>query len=404
MTASLYIHIPFCISHCDYCDFYSELAPSTGGKGDPDVLDRFVAVLQTELERVCNHYNISSVPTLYIGGGTPSVLGWRRLQTILDHCNRLFPSWPIEVTVEANPESVDDALLAMLKDRGVNRISLGIQSLAEDARQAVHRSGSAAQCRMALEKAARYFPASFSVDLMAGLPFQTQDGLVDDIHEVVAAGASHVSLYSLILEESTPLAAQVRAGRILMPTEEAAEDLWLAGRAALVNQGFRQYEVSNFALPGHESRHNLRYWRMESWLAGGPGASATIIHENEGTALRYTNKADLKSYLSWNGEGVPPREEETLDRATLIQESLMMGFRTLMGPDEALFQRRFHQSIAELIPETLSVWKRRDLMQDNRLALTADGLLLLNSFLVDCLRELESFIRPSKMKAGDTFD
>uniref|UniRef100_UPI0026F08D6A radical SAM protein n=1 Tax=Gracilinema caldarium TaxID=215591 RepID=UPI0026F08D6A len=167
MTASLYIHIPFCISHCDYCDFYSELAPSTA-------LDQFAAVLQTELERVCNHYNISSVPTLYIGGGTPSVLGWRRLKMILDHCNRLFPSWPMEVTVEANPESLDDALLAMLKDRGVNRISLGIQSLEKDARQAVHRNGSAAQCRIALAQTARYFPASFSADLMAGLPFQTQ--------------------------------------------------------------------------------------------------------------------------------------------------------------------------------------------------------------------------------------
>ncbi|MCA1949753.1 MAG: radical SAM family heme chaperone HemW [Treponema sp.] len=397
MNASLYIHIPFCISHCDYCDFYSEIAPSTA-------LDRFVAVLQTELEMVFHQYHITSVPTLYMGGGTPSVLGWRRLKTILDHCNRLFPSWPAEVTVEANPESVDDALLSMLKDRGVNRISLGIQSLAEDARRAVHRSGSAAQCRIALAQTARFFPASFSVDLMAGLPFQTQDGLVDDIHEVLAAGASHVSLYSLILEEATPLAAQVHSGRIKIPCEEEAEDLWLAGRNALVHCGFNPYEVSNFALSGHESRHNMRYWRMESWLACGPGASGTIINEREGTALRYTNKANLASYLSWDTADFPPREEETLDQETLIQESLMMGFRTLMGPDEALFQRRFHQSISELIPETLSAWKHRDLIQENRLALTADGLLLLNSFLVDCFRELESSIRPSKMKAADTFD
>ena len=388
MTASLYIHIPFCVSHCDYCDFYSEVAPKAGYAGS-DLLDTYVETLQKELDFVFDFYKLRSVPTLYIGGGTPSVLGRKGLEAILLHLSGLLESWPVEVTVEANPESADRDVLAMLKDRGVNRLSLGIQSMNEASRRSVHRSGTVAQCLTALELASEFFPHAFSVDLMAGLPFQTAAGLCDDITRVLASGADHVSLYALILEESTPLAEQVRSGQKVLPSEEEAEDIWFAGRNALTLQGLLPYEVSNFALPGRESRHNMRYWRMESWVGCGPGASSTLIDEPLGRGKRYTNRADLAAYLAWDGKGLPPGEEELLDRNTLLKESLMMGFRTIHGPDETLFEGRFHQPISDLIPQTLGRWRSRGLLQENRLALTAEGLLLLNSFLVDAFQELE---------------
>lgn len=388
MTNSLYIHIPFCISHCDYCDFYSELAPKARND-EGDLLDTYVEKLQGELNFVINFYNISKVPTLYIGGGTPSVLGRKRLEIILGHLSPLLKAWPREVTVEANPESVTRDMLAMLRDRGVNRLSLGIQSLDETCRRAVNRSGTVDQCRKALDLAEVFFPQAFTADLMAGLPYQSARGLCDDIQEVLSAGAVHVSLYSLILEESTALAHQVRWGTNVLPPEEEAEEIWLAGRNALIGKGLQPYEVSNFAIPGYESHHNMRYWHMKGWVGCGPGASSTLIDESSGTGQRYTNRADLSAYLAWNGKELPPGEFEILDRKTLLRESLMMGFRTIYGPDEMLFTGRFHQSIAALIPETLNLWKQRGFLQENRLALTAEGLLLLNSFLVDCFKELD---------------
>jgi oxygen-independent coproporphyrinogen-3 oxidase len=389
MTASLYIHIPFCVSHCDYCDFYSEVVPSRG-RGASDLIDRFTHLLCTELDIVLDRYALDMVPTLYIGGGTPSVLGRNGLAKLLDHLASGMNRWPDEVTVEANPESVDESLFIMLKDRGVHRLSLGIQSLQEAPRRAVNRSGTVVQCFAALELAERLFPEAFSVDLMAGLPFQTQAGLCKDIDHILAAGATHVSLYSLILEETTPLARNVRSGKIPLPPEEEAEEIWLAGRAALTRKGLFPYEVSNFAKPGYESRHNMRYWRMENWIGCGPGASSTIITETTGTGIRYTNRPNLEAYLSWSGEGFPAWDEEVLDRDTLLKESLMMGFRTIYGPDEQLFEGRFHQSIESLIPETLRIWEHQGFLQDRRLALNSEGLLLLNSFLVDCFQELES--------------
>ena len=394
MIASLYIHIPFCVSLCDYCDFYSELTPHFVS-GSKNRMDQFVDTLIQELDVAFSHYAITAVPTLYIGGGTPSVLGTKRLETILDHLHGLIKLWPVEATVEVNPESMSEDLMAMLRYRDINRLSLGIQSLREKSRRAVNRSGTVDQCLCALDLAGRYFPDAFSVDLMSGLPFQNTEELCGDIDRMVSAGATHVSLYSLTLEDSTPLAAQIRSGLVELPVDEMAEELWLAGRDMLCLRGLVPYEVSNFSVPGHESRHNMRYWHMKNWIGCGPSASSTIISESDGTAARHTNAASLGSYLDWNGQTIPPGQDEPLDRETLLRESLMMGFRTLQGPDEALFLSRFHQSIESLIPRTLKRWSTRELVQKNRMALTPEGLLLLNSFLVDCFQELEQSTSPA---------
>jgi oxygen-independent coproporphyrinogen-3 oxidase len=388
MTASLYIHIPFCVSHCDYCDFYSELA-SPAASSPWGTLSQYTDSLKQELAWALSRYGLEQVPTLYIGGGTPTVLGKDRLEDLLAYLNHVLVAWPAEVTVEANPESVNEDILCMLRSRGVTRLSLGIQSLDEQCRRAVNRSGTVSQCLSSLDLAGRYFPQAFSVDLMSGLPFQTAKGLYEDVQRVIEAGASHVSLYSLTLEAATPLEHHVRSGKIRLPSEEESENIWLAGRNALIEQGLFPYEVSNFAVPGYESKHNMRYWRMESWIGCGPGASTTIIDEAQGTGLRITNRPDLKAYIDCSGEGAPPADRETLDKTTLMKESLMMGFRTIFGPDETRFEQRFHQSIAALIPHSLDVWKGRGMVQENRCALTPEGLLLLNSFLVDCFQELE---------------
>ncbi|GAB1481323.1 hypothetical protein MASR2M78_01380 [Treponema sp.] len=200
------------------------------------------------------------------------------------------------------------------------------------------RIGKSLKAREALQLVPLYFPDHFSVDLMAGLPFQTKADILDDIASVISAGASHVSLYSLILEEGTPLALRAKEGRADLPSEEEADELFLAAHAALEGAGRAQYEVSNFAEPGFECIHNLRYWRMESWLAAGPGSSSTMIDEQSASAERYSIGSDVDAWLL----GTAPIVREQIVKIELLQESLLMGFRLRSGIDEEI--RRYGAS------------------------------------------------------------
>jgi oxygen-independent coproporphyrinogen-3 oxidase len=220
-----------------------------------------------------------------------------------------------------------------------------------------------------------------SCDLISGLPGQTEASLLGDIDELAAAGAAHISLYDLVMEDETPLG---RSG--WKKDEDAAAGLWLAGRDALRRAGFEQYEVSNFALSGARSRHNIRYWEMRSWLGAGPGASGTIISGN--TAERWTvSKTVLRGDAGYGG-----RECEHVGAEDLLKDTLLMGFRFIDGPDEALFRERFGKSVADALPRTLEKWRARGALQSGKTALTEDGLLFLSPFLLDCFEELDKAV------------
>ncbi|GHV79007.1 coproporphyrinogen III oxidase [Spirochaetia bacterium] len=374
--AGVYIHVPFCAGACDYCDFYS--IPVTP---DDKRLDQYVDQLLKDLEASLIAEGISRVPTVYIGGGTPSALGAGRLDRLLEGVEDLLPEEPEarEFTLEANPESVDEALLRVC--RRVTRLSLGVQSFHEPSRRAVHRVGEGSLLPERLKMAADIFGDALSLDLMTGLPFQSETILLKDIEKALSYKPGHVSLYALTVEENTPLAAGTRP----LPEPDEADRLWIAGRDALETAGLTQYEVSNFSRPGKQSAHNIRYWRMENWLGLGPGGSGTLINDETGTGQRRTVKADLDAWLSRDTGD----QEEYLDQPTLIQESLLMGFRYLKGPDRRLFEKRFHRPPESLIPQTLHRWEARGLLQQDLLALTKEGLLFLNTFLAEAFRELE---------------
>ncbi|MDR2051842.1 MAG: coproporphyrinogen III oxidase family protein [Treponema sp.] len=401
MTASIYMHVPFCAGFCDYCDFYSEALE----ENDPRPL-RYVERALFDAEILFGKYRIERVPTVYIGGGTPSVLGAGGITRLLKGIGSLLPEKPGEFTVEVNPESADEAFLAACGENGVSRVSAGIQSFHEISRRAVHRGGSGALLPKRLALIARCFPGSFSADLLSGLPFQDEAALLRDIETTLSFNPAHVSLYALTVEEGTALAERVRGrprhGGDGLPAGEEADGLWLSGREALERAGYAQYEVSNFSLPGEESRHNIRYWRMENWLALGPGASGTLIDDRTGTGRRYTVKPDVGAWLERrvrdNDAGTaagtctagPPVTEESLDRLTLIKETLLMGFRFTGGPDGALFRKRFGREIGQVIPRTIAAWRDRGLFQGDRTALTREGLLFLNPFLIDAFLEMET--------------
>ena len=384
-TASLYVHVPFCAGACDYCDFYSVAVKP----GDPG-LHRFVDVLLGEGERLFAAFRPESVPTLYIGGGTPSVLGAAGIGKLLAGLSALIADFappPVEITVEANPESADEAFLAAARSGGATRLSLGVQTFHAPSRRAVRRIGETElQGRLAL--AAGYFPGALSVDLISGLPFHDEGVLLDDIDAVIRHTPAHVSLYALTLDAEAALAAP-------LPSGDEADRLWLCGRDALEKAGYAQYEVSNFSLGGKESRHNIRYWRMQSWLALGPAASATIIDDETGSGFRYTIPPDVDRWLEAGGSGFsegsaykPP--VEALDAQALIKESILMGFRYVEGPDESLFRRRFGCGIEDCIPATIGAWRGRGLFRKDKCALTKSGLLLLNPFLIEAFDELDA--------------
>jgi len=341
-------------------------------------------------------FELGDVPSVYIGGGTPSVLGAARMERLLSGIKNLLDPLgcrPTEFTVEANPESTNEAFLQACMDGGVNRISLGIQTFHEASRRQIGRMGNSDAISRRLALVAERFPNAFSADLIAGLPFQTNAVLAKDIERLLEFQPAHVSLYSLILDPETPLGKRVHAdGRaaIFLPTEDEADGLWIAGRDMLENAGLAQYEVSNFALPGKTCMHNIRYWRMENWIGAGPSASGTMIGES-GQGRRFTYPDDITSYLAASRPLILFANAEELSKTDLMLETLLMGFRYRKGPDTQSFERRFGCGIADCIPDTIARWRKNGFFETgdpDTLAPSREGLLFVNGFLRDALGEI----------------
>jgi oxygen-independent coproporphyrinogen-3 oxidase len=424
MTASLYLHIPFGASLCDYCDFFSV---PLDDKNIVNIINTFIDTVLCDIKEQLDIFGVDHVPTVYIGGGTPSALGAARMERLLAGIRaelKPMKAGVEEFTVEANPESADEAFLQACASGGVSRISLGVQTFHDPSRRAVHRIGNGALVEQRLALTARYFPNAFSIDLITGLPLQTAAIVQEDIERALALCPGHISLYSLTLEPQTPLGERVTrhgAASLSLPCGDEADALWIAGRDALEKAGLAQHEVSSFGLPNKTCAHNIRYWRMENWIGAGPAASGTIIDDETGTGRRYTYPADIEGYIEKTSHGgtegtenrkgiqnfntpCPPCKQpkvapclrernwklEELDRDNLIRETLLMGFRYRGGPDPVSFKRRFGCGIEECIPQTVSRWRGRGFFDATHsgLAPSPNGLLFLNAFLRDAFAEL----------------
>jgi oxygen-independent coproporphyrinogen-3 oxidase len=346
----------------------------------------------------------SSWRTVYIGGGTPSLLPPEEIFRLLE---ALSPG-AAEVTVEANPGDITAEWLDAVSSGGAARLSLGVQSLDGNALRASGRRSAAPRSELglgaretvlkALNLITRHWHGSFSADIIAGLPGETRSGFLAGLGELLSFGPSHVSMYSLIIGEKTPLGRRCVSDPVFeQALLEAGDELWLAGRDLLENAGFEQYEVSNFAISGsHRSVHNLVYWNMESWLGIGPGAVGTLFGGDipphplpaagePPAAIRYTNTRDIAAWLK--NPLVSP-ETEYIDRETLIFEYLMMGLRKREGISRNVFFRRFGVPLDDCIEPALSRWKERGLAfgsgetgEADTVGLTREGLLFLNRFL-----------------------
>lgn len=313
------------------------------------------------------------------------MLGASGISRLMKAISPAIKTWPGEISIEANPESVNRDFIQACMDTGISRISLGVQSFSAKSRRAVNRTGSARTVPEALSLLRDVWRGNFSVDLITGLPFQDEQTLHEDIKKVVSYGPAHISLYSLILEEGTVLKEKAGKHEIILPGDDEADSLWLLGKSLLEESGYVQYEVSNFSRPRGECLHNIRYWRMENWLGAGPGASGTIFDDPTGTAVRRTVPADIETFLTGTLE---PRMEN-INRMELIKEMILMGFRYIEGPGDILIKKRSGGTWDTLIPETLRRWRNNGLIREDRTALTREGLVFLNRFVGDAFFELD---------------
>lgn len=341
----LYIHIPFCVRKCAYCDFYSV-------PGRLDLIDPYIDAVVAE----SHSYAGLSADTLYLGGGTPSLLGAAGLTKLLDGLRRnLDMSRLAEATIEVNPESTTGELLGMAKSLGFDRVSIGVQSLADSELRSVGRIHTAAQALTALKLAQEAGFPHISADVIVGLPGQDWQTLHTTMETLVNLGVAHLSVYCLSLEEGTPLAQAPPAD---LPSDDMQAELFDQAKLFLQDRGFDHYEVSNLARPGHRCRHNLNYWRGGAYLGLGPAAASHL------DGRRFKNSPDLDAYLK--SPGALKTDIEELRGTEKAAEEAMLRLRLLEeGVSASELIRRFGSR------DSSAVLKRMD-------KLAAQGLLLKN--------------------------
>lgn len=337
MNCALYIHVPFCVQKCDYCDFFS----STGNGA---VSDEYIDALVSEELHYASLYGIDCWKTVYMGGGTPSLLSPSQISRFFSSISkRISPSVTEEITMEMNPETVTADRLKAAHDSGVTRLSIGIQSFNDSALKAINRHCTSRNAENCLELVKKHWKGQLNLDAIAGLPVQDDLQFMESLEKIASYDPDHVSLYTLTVEEGTPLHDRIEKGQVEFDFDRA-DSQWLEGRDFLESKGYRQYEVSNFAKEGKESRHNMTYWRQQDYVGIGAAASGTIYG---GEKLRWTNTRNIKDYVTcWNTRkdaGAPgvPLEKEILTDDILEFEFIMMGLRTLEGINSAVYRERY---------------------------------------------------------------
>lgn len=386
------MHIPFCLSKCFYCDFYS--VPVAGQD-----IDRFLRALLVELEREIEGLaerrgSWPLLKSLYIGGGTPTCLPAECLVQLLEKCQEILgikagkgraafspgaAGREVEITVEANPGTLEGNKLYWIRKAGANRLSLGIQSLDREMLKTLGRRHTVEEALAALQEARGAGFKNVGIDLLLGLPGQTVTRWSQELPQVVALGAEHLSVYLLSIEPGTKFYREQQEGRLSLPGEDIEAALYEETVAYLTACGYHHYEISNFACPGYECAHNLIYWDNAEYLGVGP-AAWSFIREGE-NAVRRGNVADVEVYcqrIEAGKEVVAVREE--VSKELEIAETVILGLRRTAGISRHFFQERFGKNIDEVYGSTIAELEARGLLrcQGDAIRLSRRGLLLAN--------------------------
>lgn len=383
---ALYIHIPFCRTRCRYCDFNTYA-------GSQGLVPAYCGALAQEARFWAAALGTPEVATIYFGGGTPSLLPVPEVQGLLGAVRDAFPVAPAtEISLEANPGTVDEGYLAGLRAVGVNRLSLGVQSFQGRFLRLLGRGHSAAQAREAVAAARRAGGDNLGLDLIYGLPGQSLGDWRADLGAVLALGPEHLSLYALEVAEGTPLAADLAQGRLPAPDPDLAADMYLLAEESLAQAGYLHYELSNWARPGRECRHNLAYWRNGPYLGLGAGAHSWL------GGMRFANVSRPEDYIRLAhalAEARPARpgamaallavapwvaERETISARLELVETVMMGLRLVAGLGLEAFRERFGVGVAAAFPGAVEELGAQGLLEtaQGHLRLTPRGRLLGN--------------------------
>lgn len=371
---NLYLHIPFCASRCSYCDFYTQV----GGRWRKDFLTALLEELRLRREELPEGECIEHI---YLGGGTPSLLTIEELRQIFALISELYPrSSEGEVTIECNPDDVTEGYAEGLASLPINRVSMGVQSFDEDDLSFLNRRHSAQQVHTAIQALRQQGITNLSLDLIYGLPKQTEEKWRANIQEFLALGVPHLSAYHLIYEEGTVLTRLVERGRVKPVDEEASLLFFQILIEELRAAGYEHYEISNFALPGLHARHNTGYWQSVPYLGFGPSA-----HSFDGHRTRSYNVPSLKTYATELLAGRRAYEEEYLSDDELQHEYVMTRLRTQWGIPLQEYQKLFgEKALGALLHEAkphLEAGKLTD--QSGTLRLTPSGVFVSDGIITD---------------------
>jgi putative oxygen-independent coproporphyrinogen III oxidase len=373
---AVYVHWPFCLSKCPYCDFNSHVRH--GGVDEA----RFLRAYETEIAATAARVPDRTVSSIFFGGGTPSLMQPSSVQAILDCIGKHWSVAPdVEVTLEANPTSVEATRFRGYRAAGVNRVSLGVQALDDAALKELGRLHTAQEALDAVAVARSIFDR-YSFDLIYARPRQTLDAWAAELKRAIAEAAEHLSLYQLTIEPDTPFFGLHKAGKLILPDEDLARDLYDLTQSICSNAGLPAYEISNHARPGAECRHNLVYWRGHDYAGVGPGAHGRLTIDGRRVATA-TEKRPEAWLMQVEETGTGFTVDEKLTSGEAADEYLLMGLRLAEGIDTARYSALSGRS---LDPKRISILREEGAVEtttDGRLRVTKSGFPLLDAVVAD---------------------
>lgn len=369
----IYIHIPFCKSKCFYCDFNSYA-------NHEELVGAYVDALKQEINNVNDN---REVPSIYIGGGTPSYIDAKYIVEILETIRNKFNiSNDAEITIEVNPGTVDRNKLKVYKAIGINRISFGLQTCQEKLLKSIGRIHTYEEAKNGYLLARECGFDNISIDLMFGLPKQSMADLKYSLERIIELNPEHISTYSLKVEENTVFGRRQSEGKLILPNEDIERQMYYYIKNELKKVGYEHYEISNFAKPEHQSRHNNSYWEGQDYLGFGAGASS--LYKD----TRYSNETNIQKYIDkiLNNERVFDIEEE-LDEKAKLSEAMILGLRKLNGVSKIDVKEKFGYDIEEVYSSEITKLLRLGLLiqEDDRVRLTDKGLDFANQVFLEFL-------------------
>lgn len=369
LPKAVYVHIPFCEQICHYCDFNKVFL-----KGQP--VDEYVLACETEMKATVSQHPYENIETIYIGGGTPSVMDTNQLEKLLRSINDVFsPQKNAEFSFEVNPGNISDEKLSILKDAGVNRLSIGVQVFQEELLKKIGRTHDTNDVYETIARARKFGFENLSIDLMFGLPGQTVESFEESIKKSLELEIPHFSAYSLKVEEKTIFYHLLRKGKLPLPTEDEEVSMYDVLINMLTEQHYEHYEISNFSKKGYESKHNLTYWNNEEYYGIGAGAHGYVDGQ------RYANVGPINKYLSKVEDfGRPVLDSHVVTEKEKIEEEMFLGLRKLEGVSISQFKSRYEKGPFEIFGKEIERLKGQGLLkvENDCISLTRNGLFVAN--------------------------